>query len=340
MWYREAKQGSLWQRINPTFEQDIDEAISGAIVAQDFSADNVEKSGGLLKAGKHNIIDLEKFENSFRDIPDNPLSDYKFIYLEDYDIKGGAYCDRTNKIIVIGSNNMQNFGWVRSTIKHEIIHAIEGTIPGLKSELYSHPGESSSKLFKNYIKNQTPLGRKELEDSLYFENFRKLLGDGGDMTEIRKKARELSQRTVRELERRSKSISGDLDLYMANPSELRAFRSEVDNLFSLENLKTVYHQIYENLENGKDLYLKSFYELIQSIVSVSDVSENYQNSFYYNLLHVADVLGFDSRFNLQVIKNLDPGYVRQIAKHLSNLYVEMKSYISSYVPDNSETEVL
>jgi hypothetical protein len=127
---------------------------------------------------------------------------------------------------------------------------------------------------------------------------------------------------------------------MANPSELRAFRSEVDNLFSLENLKTVYHQIYENLENGKDLYLKSFYELIQSIVSVSDVSENYQNSFYFNLLHVADVLGFDSRFNLQVIKNLDPGYVRQIAKHLSNLYVEMKSYISSYVPDNSETEVL
>jgi hypothetical protein len=340
MWYREAKQGSLWQRISPTFEQDIDEAISGAIVAQDFSSDDAENSDGKLRAGTYSVIDLEKFESSFKDIPNNPLTDYRFIYLKEYDVKGGAYCDRTNKRIVIGSDNMQNLGWMRSTLKHEIIHAIEGTIPALKSELYSQPGESSSKLFKNYIENQTPLGRKELEDSLYFENLRKLLGEDGDMAEIRKKARELSQRTIRELERRSKSISGDLDLYMANPSELRAFRSEIDNLFSIDNLKTVYHQIYENLENGKELYLNGFYELIQNIVSISDVSENYQNSFYFNLLYVADVLNFDSRFNLQVIKNLDPGYVRQIAKYLSNLYVEMKSYISSYVPDNSETEVL
>ena len=169
---------------------------------------------------------------------------------------------------------------------------------------------------------------------------RKLLGEDGDMAEIRKKAKELSQRTIRELERRSKSISGDLDLYMANPSELRAFRSEVDNLFSIDNLKTVYHQIYENLENGKELFLSGFYELIQRIVSLDDLSESYQNSFYYNLLYVADVSNFDQRFNLQVINNLDPQYVRQIAKYLANLYASVKDYISSYVPDNSETEVL
>ena len=241
---------------------------------------------------------------------------------------------------MIDENTINNLSWVKSTIKHEIIHAIEGTIPALKSELYSQPGESSSKLFKNYIENQTPLGRKELEDSLYFENLRKLLGEDGDMAEIRKKARELSQRTIRELERRSKSISGDLDLYMANPSELRAFRSEVDNLFSIDNLKTVYHQIYENLENGKELFLSGFYELIQRIVSLDDLSESYQNSFYYNLLYVADVSNFDQRFNLQVINNLDPQYVRQIAKYLANLYASVKDYISSYVPDNSETEVL
>ena len=57
-------------------------------------------------------------------------------------------------------------------------------------------------------------------------------------------------------------------------------------------------------------------------------------------MYVANVDGFDWRFNTQVIKNLDPQYVRQIAKYLSDLYVEMKSYISSYVSDNSETEVL
>ena len=322
MWYKEAKQGSLWSIISPTFEQDVAEAI------------NLSTLSG--------VINLDLFQKNFRNIPNNNLSDYRFRYVPKSELGegSGAHCDRVKKEILIDENAMNNLSWVKSTIKHEIIHAIEGTIPTLKSELYSQPGESSSKLFKNYIENQTPLGRKELEDSLYFENLRKLLGEDGDMAEIRKKARELSQRTIRELEKRSKSISGDLDLYMANPSELRAFRSEVDNLFSIDNLKTVYHQIYENLENGKELFLSGFYELIQRIASVDDLSESYQNSFYYNLLYVADVSNFDQRFNLQVINNLDPQYVRQIAKYLSNLYVEMKSYISSYVPDNSETEVL
>ena len=322
MWYREAKQGSLWSIISPTFERDVAEAI------------NLSTLSG--------VIDLDLFQKNFRNIPNNNLSDYEFRYVPKSELGegSGAHCDRVKKEILIDENAMNNLSWVKSTIKHEIIHAIEGTIPALKSELYSQPGESSSKLFKNYIENQTPLGRKELEDSLYFENLRKLLGEDGDMAEIRKKAKELSQRTIRELERRSKSISGDLDLYMANPSELRAFRSEVDNLFSIDNLKTVYHQIYENLENGKELFLSGFYELIQRIVSVDDLSESYQNSFYYNLLYVADVSNFDQRFNLQVINNLDPQYVRQIAKYLANLYASVKDYISSYVPDNSETEVL
>ena len=322
MWYREAKQGSLWSIISPTFEKDVAEAI------------NLSTLSG--------VIDLDLFQKNFRNIPNNNLSDYEFRYVPKSELGegSGAHCDRVKKEILIDENAMNNLSWVKSTIKHEIIHAIEGTIPALKSELYSQPGESSSKLFKNYIENQTPLGRKELEDSLYFENLRKLLGEDGDMAEIRKKAKELSQRTIRELERRSKSISGDLDLYMANPSELRAFRSEVDNLFSIDNLKTVYHQIYENLENGKELYLNGFYELIQRIASVDDLSESYQNSFYYNLLYVADVSNFDQRFNLQVINNLDPQYVRQIAKYLANLYASVKDYISSYVPDNSETEVL
>lgn len=322
MWYREAKQGSLWSIISPTFEKDVAEAI------------NLSTLSG--------VIDLDLFQKNFRNIPNNNLSDYEFRYVPKSELGegSGAHCDRVNKEILIDENTINNLSWVKSTIKHEIIHAIEGTIPALKSELYSQPGESSSKLFKNYIENQTPLGRKELEDSLYFENLRKLLGEDGDMAEIRKKAKELSQRTIRELERRSKSISGDLDLYMANPSELRAFRSEVDNLFSIDNLKTVYHQIYENLENGKELFLSGFYELIQRIVSLDDLSESYQNSFYYNLLYVADVSNFDQRFNLQVINNLDPQYVRQIAKYLANLYASVKDYISSYVPDNSETEVL
>jgi hypothetical protein len=334
MWYREAKQGSVWQRISPTFERDVEDAIKSATVIKDFSLDDQEFSGGRLKAGKNYTIDLDKFMTSFSLIPNNPLADYKFLYNP---YEKSAYCDRYNKQIVIGTSYMQKVGWLRSTIKHEIIHAIEETISHLADreggEYYSQPDEALSSLFRKYEDNQTPLGRKEIEDQIYQKY---LSATGGDVENSKK----MTRRTLKELDRRSSLISGDVDMYMANPSELRAFRSEIDNVFSIDNLKTVYHSIYENLENGKELYLKGFYELIQSIVSVSDVSENYMNSFYSNLLYVANVDGFDWRFNTQVIKNLDPQYVRQIAKYLANLYASVKDYISSYVPDNSETEVL
>jgi len=334
MWYREAKQGSVWQRISPTFERDVEDAIKSATVIKDFSLDDQEFSGGRLKAGKNYTIDLDKFMTSFSLIPNNPLADYKFLYNP---YEKSAYCDRYNKQIVIGTSYMQKVGWLRSTIKHEIIHAIEGTISHLADreggEYYSQPDEALSSLFRKYEDNQTPLGRKEIEDQIYQKY---LSATGGDVENSKK----MTRRTLKELDRRSSLISGDVDMYMANPSELRAFRSEIDNVFSIDNLKTVYHSIYENLENGKELYLKGFYELIQSIVSVSDVSENYMNSFYSNLLYVANVDGFDWRFNTQVIKNLDPQYVRQIAKYLSDRFIEVKRYINSFVPDNSETEVL
>jgi uncharacterized glyoxalase superfamily protein PhnB len=337
MWYKIAKQGSLWQRISPTFEQDVEDAIKSATVIKDFSLDDQESSNGRLKAGKKYTIDLDKFMTSFSLIPNNPLADYKFLYNP---YVTSAYCDRYNKQIVIGTSYMQRVGWLRSTIKHEIIHAIEGTISYLADkfrrvggEYYSQPDEASSILFRKYEDNQTPLGREEIEEQIYHQY---LSATGGDVEYSKK----MTRQTLKELDRRSSLISGDVDMYMANPSELRAFRSEIDNVFNIDNLKTVYHQIYENLENGKELYLKGFYELIQSIVNVSDVSENYMNSFYSNLLYVADVDGFDWRFNTQVIKNLDPQYVRQIAKYLSDRFIEMKSYINSYVPDTSETEVL
>lgn len=334
MWYRIAKQGSLWQRVSPTFEQDVEDAIKSATVIKDFSSDDVDFSGGRLKAGKNYTIDLDKFMTSFSLIPNNPLADYEFLYNR---YEKSAYCDRYNKQIVIGTIYMQKVGWLSSTIKHEIIHAIEGTISHLGDreggEYYSQPDEASSKLFRKYENNQTPLGRKEIEDQIYQKY---LSATGGDVENSKK----MTRRTLKELDRRSSLFSGDVDMYMTNPSELRAFRSEIDNVFSIDNLKTVYHSIYENLENGKELYLKGFYELIQSVVSVSDVSENYMNSFYSNLLHVANVDGFDWRFNTQVIKNLDPQYLRQIAKYLSDRFIEVNKYINSFVPDISETEVL
>lgn len=352
MWYKFAKQGSLWSSISPTFEQDVDSAIRASIMTKTFSEDDVFPYSGYLRAGDFNVVDLEKFQDYFRNISENTLKDYSFQYIDTRAQKSGGYCDKYNKIIVIGEQTIQNLPDVISTLKHEIIHAIEGLIPFLKDkELYSNPGSHPSLMFKDYEKDQVPLGRKELEEKLYLDRLEELTGYTREYLGIspeifseqdRKKARSLAKKDIRELDRRARSLSGNVDLYMANPSELRAFRSEFDNFFSMGNLIGTYKGIYESLENGKDLFLKGFYDLIQIVSNVDDVSESYlDNSLYSNLLHVSGNSNFGWRFDQQVIKNLDPQYVRQIAKYLTNLYIDVKKYLDSYEPEiYEETEVI
>ena len=86
MWYREAKQGSLWSIISPTFERDVAEAI------------NLSTLSG--------VIDLDLFQKNFRNIPNNNLSDYEFRYVPKSELGegSGAHCDRVNKEILIDEN--------------------------------------------------------------------------------------------------------------------------------------------------------------------------------------------------------------------------------------------
>jgi hypothetical protein len=351
MWYKFAKQGSLWSRVSLTFEQDVDSAIRASIVTKTFSEDDVASFSGYLSAGDFNVIDLEKFQNYFRGISNNILGDYSFQYLDTRKQKSSGHCDRYNKIIVIGEQIIQNLPEVISTLKHEIIHGIEGLTTNIvDKELYSYPGDHPSLMFKDYEKDQVPLGRKELEEKLYLDHLEKNTGYMREMLkyspevfseEDLEKARSLAKKDIRELDRRARSLSGNVDLYMANPSELRAFRSEFDNFFSMSNLIRTYKGIYESLENGKELFLSGFYDLIQIIANVDDVSESYlDNSLYSNLSYISGDRSFDWRFNQQVIKNVDSQYVRQIAKYLTNLYIDVKKYLDSYVPDDSETEVI
>ena len=76
----------------------------------------------------------------------------------------------------------------------------------------------------------------------------------------------MTRRTLKELDRRSSLFSGDVDMYMTNPSELRAFRSEIDNVFSIDNLKTVYHSIYEK-------YVSVFSERSVGVLLFEDLQE-------------------------------------------------------------------
>ena len=65
MWYRIAKQGSLWQRVSPTFEQDVEDAIKSATVIKDFSSDDVDVTyDSIAKELKKNNNDVLKFNVS------------------------------------------------------------------------------------------------------------------------------------------------------------------------------------------------------------------------------------------------------------------------------------
>jgi hypothetical protein len=259
------------------------------------------------------------------------------------DMTGLTYCDYRSKSIIFDEKTIQQLSWIKSSLKHEITHAIEFLIPNREKELFSNPEEHHSSLFKDYLPNQEPLVLKEMLKKLEDEFYNQIVLQDVEITvvEARKKAKLMAQKTLKELEKRSKSIQGKFDLYMGNPSELRAFRAEVDNFFSVENLINTFEAYYGYRENGKEIFLEQLYNLIQMIVNVKDVGENYkQSELYQNLNSIVQDNSFDSRFNLQVINNLDPQYIRQIAKYLSNLYSTVKGYISSYVPDYSETEVL
>jgi hypothetical protein len=345
MWYKVAKQGSLWSNVNSTFEQDLDQAINASIVSRNFTSKDVDKYPDYIREGSFQVVDFDLFEENFKNIPNNKLSDYKFIYRDfsNESVIGGAYCDYMSKSVIFDEKTIQQLSWVKSALKHEITHAIEFLIPNREKELFSNPEEHHSNLFKDYLPNQKPLALKEMLKKLEDEFYEQIALQDVEITvvEARKKAKLMAENTLRELQKRSKSIHGKFDLYMANPSELRAFRAEVDNFFSSNNLINTFKAFYVYRENGKEIFLKQLYDLIQMIVNIKDVGENYkQSELYQNLNNVVQDSSFDSRFNLQVINNLNPQYIGQIAKYLTNIYATVKEYISSYILDDSETEIL
>jgi hypothetical protein len=339
MWYKFAKQGSLWSFVSPTFEQDVDQAIKSSIVTKTFTEDDIKQNTYKFRAGDFKVLDLNLFQDYFSSIPNNKIKDYSFQYVDLRQKKNDGQCARYAKRIDINEQNLQNLSRVISVLKHEIIHAIEGLIPYIANsgEIYSKPGDHDSYMFKNIEKDQVPFDRKQLEQELFISYLEDITGYmilGKNPTlspeyfskDDIKKARSLAKKDIRELDRRARSFHGDIDMYLANPSELRAFRAQFDNFFSMENLINCYKNIYENVENGKDLFLRGFYELIQIIVNVNDVEEG--NSFFSNLKYEANDF-IDSNFEKQVFKNSNPQYLRQMGKFLSDRYLEIKQYLES-----------
>ena len=135
----------------------------------------------------------------------------------------------------------------------------------------------------------------------------------------------------------AESIKGDFDLYYGTNKELRGIRAQIEDLFSNESIINIYEKYYKNLPNGKQIILKELYDLIQQIVNVKDTGDDYKQSNLFNYLNNETFGSWDTflkQFELMVIRNINQQYVRQIAKYLSEFYIEMKEYFKTL--DNSE----
>jgi hypothetical protein len=300
MWYKIAKQGSLWSRISPTFEQDVYDAIKKSYVD-----------------GK---VDLTLFQDNFSKIPNNPLSDYSFESLptaELYGSDGIHFRDEKR----IGLNNAKPIEV--PILLHEIIHAIETqTIPFIKEEAYTHPGIPAAAFSGKWESNQEPLLRvkkREEEEKYYIEE----LSKDKNLTpeQIRTKAKQLTDSQMKQFESAAKSMPKDADYYDFSPSELRAQRGELNYHFSIPNLTRIYEGFYSKIENGREFFIKELYDLIQTISNVKDVNK------VPNILQASELFKH-LQFDRNLFTNINEQYIRQVAKMLSDSFIEMKKKLN------------
>ena len=300
MWYKLAKQGSLWSRISPTFEQDVYDAIKKSYVD-----------------GK---VDLTVFQDNFSKIPNNSLRDYSFESLPPEEMygAGGIHFSGQRRI---GLTNLRPID--EALLLHEIIHAIEEqTIPSRKEEAYTHPGFPAAAFSGKWEPNQEPLMRvkkREQEEQYSIEE----LSKDKNLTpeQIRTKAKQLTDSKMKQFESASKSMPKDADYYDFSPSELRAQRGELNYYFSIPNLTRIYEGSYSKIENGKEFFIKELYDLIQTISNIKDVNK------VPNILQASELFK-NLQFDRNLLKNINEQYLRQVAKMLSDSFIEMKKKLN------------
>ena len=300
MWYKLAKQGSLWSRISPTFEQDVYDAIKKSYVDGN--------------------VDLTVFQDNFSKIPNNSLRDYSFESLNPEDMygAGGIHFSGERRI---GLNNLRPID--EALLLHEIIHAIEEqTIPSRKEEAYTHPGFPAAAFSGKWEPNQEPLMRvkkREQEEQYSIEE----LSKDKNLTpeQIRTKAKQLTDSKMKQFESASKSMPKDADYYDFSPSELRAQRGELNYYFSIPNLTRIYEGSYSKIENGKEFFIKELYDLIQTISNIKDVNK------VPNILQASELFK-NLQFDRNLLKNINEQYLRQVAKMLSDSFIEMKKKLN------------
>jgi len=340
MWYKTAKQGSLWTRVNPDFKQQFDDILKQSIVNRNFTKEQAESYPGFIKQGVHKIIDFNLLQEKFQNIVPGVLKHITFHY--DPDLNSTGQWDGSS--FTMNAKYMQNIRMVNNVMKHELFHGIDAIILKVntpkRGEFYALPGNFQSSEFKGpneekITREQEDLAKQKIKDFLLSKKPALAINEERLEREIEK--------YYRGAKFAAESIKGDFDLYYGTNKELRGFRAQIEDLFSNEVLMDIYEKYYKNLPNGKKVILKELSGLIQQIVNVQDTGNDYKQSNLFNYLNNETFGNWDKflkQFDLMLIRNVNPQYIRQIAKYLSEFYISFAKHIETNVADTSESEIL
>jgi hypothetical protein len=138
------------------------------------------------------------------------------------------------------------------------------------------------------------------------------------------------------LKQRAQNLSFNYhDLYFANPEETRSHILEIQHLFSVPLFDQYFiylidRGIYENNASSKNRYLEDVNKMINSFMGLT--SYKYYNIMDQNLYSspfaFAEYFSLESVIDNWIKKEHDVKFTEQVAKHLSNVYQQLRDKFS------------
>ena len=395
MWYKTAKQGSVWSRISPDAENIFDALL-----------DNATK----INNGKK-YIDIKTLYQSYKQ---SIFKDMILVFLEKKmrTADGSFNSNKNNNEIkailnkffpTFFSNQIsvnkinfykRSYQQQRMILKHEIAHAIVNfTIPFAESgqepylpsktlkayDIGEDIGQTNLLILKHNIEDNPKLNK--YLSQIFGNDFNRYITDARIPLEQRTKIttdtwqklneaiknqtinlpkdilnlinkinndnfQERTKKTIRidrnkitdqklhdTLRSRANTLENPWDdLYVANPDETRSIIVEMQHIFSLSLIKEYYQHlldenIYQDIQSSKIQYLEDIKKMFNLILSASFENQMLDNEFkykYYSPQVFSEYFGIQDGFQRYIKKRYDYKFKEQIAKHLNNVYQELK----------------
>jgi hypothetical protein len=408
MWYKTAKQGSVWSRISPDAENIFDALL-----------DNATKINNEKK-----YIDIKTLYQSYKQ---SIFKDMILAFIEKkmrYTTGGSFISNKNNNEIKAILNkffptffsnqitvNKTNFykkpyQEQRMILKHELAHAIVNfTIPFAESgqepylpsktlkayDIGEDIGQTNLLILKHNIEDNPKLNK--YLSQIFGNDFNRYITDARIPLEQRTKIttdtwqklneaiknqtinlpkdilnlinkinndnfQERTKKTIRidrnkitdqklhdTLRSRANTLENPWDdLYVANPDETRSIIVEMQHIFSLSLIKEYYQHlldenIYEDIQSSKIQYLEDIKKMFNLILTASFENQMLDNEFkykYYSPQVFSQYFGIEDAFQRYISKRYDYKFKEQIAKHLNNVYQELKEDFNKIdTPENN-----